>query len=416
MTVTFSVSWSATLEAFVWDRGPAVVNQHIFKVIPEMRVVAPGFLYHLLRHTIRDLADSDAAHGLAMKHINRGPFVSHVVGIPPLAEQERIVSKVDELMELCDDLVARQQARQHVTTRLRASSLDALTNAETDDDLHTAWSRIHANWEALTDRPDSIDTLRQTILDLAIQGLLTDRHDSDGTGTDTFEIVTRAKDDLFETRAIRRHERSLPVSKEEEPFLVPPGWRWCRFDELCSQITVGHVGPMASRYKDNGVPFLRSQNVGEFRFEPAGLKFVDQGFHAELSKSALKGGEILAVRSGNVGRTCVFPAGIGEANCADLVVMRPLPGIDPHYLAIVMNSPYGAAHVLDQKVGIAEGHFNVKSARQMPTPLPPTAEQERISDHVRVLRELCGGLEARLLERDASASAYCRAMTSRGVA
>ena len=88
------------------------------------------------------------------------------------------MAKVDELMQLCDDLEARQQARHHITTRLRASSLDALTNAETDDDLHTAWSRIHTNWEALTDHPDSIDALRQTILQLAVRGRLVERDPS----------------------------------------------------------------------------------------------------------------------------------------------------------------------------------------------------------------------------------------------
>ena len=82
------------------------------------------------------------------------------------------MAKVDELVPALRRPRSRQQARHAHHHPLRASSLDALTNAETDDDLHTAWSRIHTNWEALIRSPDSIDALRQTILQLAVQGRL----------------------------------------------------------------------------------------------------------------------------------------------------------------------------------------------------------------------------------------------------
>ena len=81
------VSWSATLEAFKWDRGEGVLNQHIFRVIPDDGLTDREFLLLLLRSAVREMADSEHAHGLVMTHINRGPFLNHVVAIPPLAEQ-----------------------------------------------------------------------------------------------------------------------------------------------------------------------------------------------------------------------------------------------------------------------------------------------------------------------------------------
>jgi type I restriction enzyme S subunit len=95
------VSWSATLDAFIWRGEEAVLNQHIFRVLPAP-LADKRFLYWLLKWVIRQLAESDHAHGLVMSHINRGPFLAHPIPLPPLAEQKRIVAKVDELMVLCD--------------------------------------------------------------------------------------------------------------------------------------------------------------------------------------------------------------------------------------------------------------------------------------------------------------------------
>ena len=90
------VSWSATLDAFIWDREDGVLNQHIFKVTPS-GCVNTDFLFYQLRELIAEMAASEHLHGSTMKHINRGPFLAHSSALPPLAEQRRIVTKLDAL-------------------------------------------------------------------------------------------------------------------------------------------------------------------------------------------------------------------------------------------------------------------------------------------------------------------------------
>jgi type I restriction enzyme S subunit len=91
------VSWSATLGSFVWDRGPAVLNQHIFKVIPDYALIEKEFLHYLILANLRVLAEH--THGIAMKHITKAKFEKIEVSVPPLCEQQRIVARIKACME-----------------------------------------------------------------------------------------------------------------------------------------------------------------------------------------------------------------------------------------------------------------------------------------------------------------------------
>ncbi|MEI8282323.1 MAG: restriction endonuclease subunit S, partial [Armatimonadota bacterium] len=117
------VSWSATLDAFIWDREPALVNQHIFRVIPNERVVTKKFLFYLLKLAIRQMVDSEHLHGSTMKHINRGPFLAHEVPIPSLAHQEQIVDSLETQFSRLDAGIAALKCAHANLKRYRASVL-----------------------------------------------------------------------------------------------------------------------------------------------------------------------------------------------------------------------------------------------------------------------------------------------------
>jgi type I restriction enzyme S subunit len=105
------VSWSATLDAFIWDREEALVNQHIFRVIPESALVTKKYLFYLLKEAIQEMQKTEHLHGSTMKHINRGPFMAHKIPIAPRSEQNRIVDEIEKQFTRLDDAVAAPQAR-----------------------------------------------------------------------------------------------------------------------------------------------------------------------------------------------------------------------------------------------------------------------------------------------------------------
>ncbi len=166
-------------------------------------------------------------------------------------------------------------------------------------------------------------------------------------------------------------------------------WREVELGDVCDRVTVGHVGPMAAEYLPNGIPFLRSKNVREYRIVSEDLRFVSADFHQRLKKSRLVPGDVVIVRTGTPGTAAVIPPGIKEANCSDLVVVTPGPGLLSHFLAYYLNA---AAHrqIDSAIVGAVQQHFNVGSARKLRIPLPPMAEQAAI---VTVLRHLDDKIE-----------------------
>lgn len=87
------MSWSATLDIFIWRREPALVNQHIFKVVPDNRVIDERLLFYCLKLAIAQLLETEHLHGSTMKHINRGPFMAHEVVLPPPVPNKPASSK-----------------------------------------------------------------------------------------------------------------------------------------------------------------------------------------------------------------------------------------------------------------------------------------------------------------------------------
>ena len=151
-------------------------------------------------------------------------------------------------------------------------------------------------------------------------------------------------------------------------------------DDVCDEITVGHVGPMADKYLPDGVPFLRSQNVRPFRFDPKEIKYVSPEFHSKLKKSALKPNDVVVTRTGaNVGQCCIIPKELPVANCSDLVILRASKELAPHYLMYLLNSPHGRASIDGDLAGAAQPHFNVGSAKRMEVILPDLSTQRKIA-------------------------------------
>lgn len=291
--------------------------------------------------------------------LSQQDIASVTLPLPPLMEQHRIVAAIEQHISDIDAGVAAVERALASLKRYRASVLKAACEGRlvpTEAELARKEKRDYEPANVL---------LRRILKERRARWEADQLAKMKAKGQPPRDDKWRAK-----------YDEPPPCDVTDLPTL-PEGWCWATVSQLSNRVTVGHVGPMKHRYAESGVPFLRSQNVRENRFDPEGLLHIPHEFHEELSKSKLKSGDIVVVRSGAVGTACVIPETIPEANCSDLVIIQGPTGLVPAYGAYALNS-VARKHIEAGKVGIALTHFNTKSVAELPVPLPPLAEQRRI--------------------------------------
>lgn len=152
-------------------------------------------------------------------------------------------------------------------------------------------------------------------------------------------------------------------------------WPTVTVAEVASEVTVGHVGPMADEYVEEGIPFLRSLNVEPFNVKLDGVKYISENFHHKLKKSSLAPGDVVVVRTGKPGACAIIPSNLPQVNCSDLVIIRCGERVRPRYLCYIINS-VAAYHIDSHLVGAVQQHFNVAAARTINFNLPPLNIQD----------------------------------------
>ncbi len=318
------------------------------------------------------------------------------IPLPPLAEQHRLVAKVDELMALCDRLETAQKERETTRNRLAAASLARLNAPDSDPTVfqnHAAFALN--NLAPLTTRPDQIKALRQTILNLAVRGKLVEQDPEDEPASALLEQLSARR-----AKERRRKNELTPLSEEEKDYGAPLGWKWVRFGEVFS-IRTGFAFK-SSTYSDSGIFVLRVVNFdqsGAFNLSDAKF-FPPEKIDQKISQFALREGEILMVMvGGTIGKTTivtseVLPALLNQ-NMWRIRSFGEILNNEFEYLLI-----QSINQQIEDLTNSTHGHFAMSDYEQKPICLPPLAEQRRLVAKVDELMALCDRLEASLAAGD----------------
>ncbi len=351
------------------------------------------YLYFLLSQNISIITKNN--RGSAIPYLKLGDITEPVIAIPPLAEQSRIVNRVEELMQLCDALEAsgKLEAQQHA--QLVNTLLGTLTQSETPEALGNNWQRIATHFELLLDRPEAVDALEQTILQLAVRGLLVPQDPTDEPASILLQKIRTEKDQLIAQGKIKRDKPLPPITDEEKPFELPQGWEWARFPEL------GEFGRGKSKHRPRNDRILFNPPIYPVvqTGEVARAKGVIQAYHSKYSEAGLAQSRLWPE-----GTLCITIA----ANIADAALL----GFDACFPDSVVgfvpaqtlgNAKYFLAFMETARNDLikfapatAQKNINLEILGGLLIPVPPLSEMSRIVTRVNELRSLCAELRQRL--------------------
>lgn len=329
-----------------------LTDGHLF-VFRLYSAIASKFFYYYLQYKRPEIEIS--ANGstnqtfLSLKRTNQW-----LIPVPPLAEQERIVAKIEELLPLVSEY----------------------------DEVENRISALN------TEFPDK---LRKSILQQAVQGKLTERDPSDEPAIELLDRIRAEKAKLIAEGKIKK-EKIIPViSEEDQLFDIPDTWTWTTIADTCTNIQYGTSEKSAPSGK---VAVLRMGNLQGGKIDYSNLVYTSNDY--DIERCHLEYNDLLFNRTKSkelVGKTAIYKAEIPAIYAGYLIRVTPIM-IDSDYLNYVMQSHFFKKYCLAVKTdAIGQSNINAEKLKRFVFPLPPLAEQKRIVACVEELLAACDMLK-----------------------
>ncbi|MDM8238771.1 restriction endonuclease subunit S [Pseudoflavonifractor phocaeensis] len=313
------------------------------------KIFDQDYLYWMLSSNYAYMQFCGKASGAVVKNLNSDKVANSVFPLPPLAEQKRIVAKIEELLPYIDR-------------------------------YEQAWSKL----EQFNSRfPED---MKKSLLQYAIQGKLVEQRPEEGTAEELFAQIQQEKQRLIAQKKIKK-EKPLPeITEDEKPFDIPESWKWVHLNYIASS----SLGKTLDKAKNTGdlQPYLCSINV---YWNGISLEKVKEARFEEneLSKYLLQKGDLLICEGGDVGRSSVWEHDVTMYYQNALHRVRFYQNINPYFYKYLIECYKGIGIIDRFSKGVTIKHLVQNSLNAMWLPLPPLAEQKRIVEKLEQLLQLC---------------------------
>ena len=339
----------------------AVLNENEVHIARQLMSITPvGTDTQYLQFYIQSQVEGLKTKAKSMiPGIERNTVLQLVFALPPLAEQKRIVAKIEELLPLIDR-------------------------------YEKAWSRL----EEFNKRfPDD---MQKSILQMAIQGKLVEQRPEEGTGEELYQQIQQEKQKLIKEGKIKK-EKPLPeITEEEKPFDIPESWKWVRLNSIYNFIDYRGKTPTK---KQHGIRLIGSANIrnGYLDFSKEDVYISEEEYLTRKSRGLTKNGDILFITEGGSMGYAAINTWVGECSCGQRVITLQAYSLDlianPLYLRFIQ-STYFQKEIRERKTGSAAQGIKGDTMKKVLIPLPPLAEQKRIVARLEEILPLCKALKS----------------------
>lgn len=394
------------------------IGRSVAAIRPKRTLETTYLYYALMPFTLRLRG---GARGSAQGVIGKAELNAISMRIPPLADQRRIVAKVDELMALCDALERESADAMAAHQALVEVLLATLVNSADAADLARQWARLETHFDILFTTDASIDALKQTILDLAVRGVLVAGMETKEASRTTVALASKAKRSMSEAEGLRAR---APIARgklmrSEDTF--PSRWTFTEFDSVFVTVSGVAKGQKVSANEAIDAPYLRVANVQRGSLDLAEMKFITVKQN-DFERYQLRQGDVLMTEGGDwdkLGRAAIWRNEVPDCIHQNHVfrVRFEQSAILPEWVVLFVNSPIGReffSRAAKQTTNLAS--INMTQLRSCPIPIPAYAEQRRIVAQVDALMALCDALKARLAEAAQTQRHLADAITERAAA
>ncbi len=341
----------------------------------------------------------DEVNTMTINQITQNNLKSTIFPLPPLAEQRRIVAKIDELMARCDELEKLRSDRDHKQITVHTAALNRLLIAKQQSEFNTAWQFITQHFSELYLVKENIAELRKAILQLAVMGKLVPQDPKDQPASELLKKIEAEKERLVKEGKIKS-QTPLPDIRKM-PYVLPIGWQWVRFEDI---VEISNGVTKGRKLNDKEIvvlPYLRVANVQRGYLDLDVIKDIEIA-KDEIERFELKKRDLLITEGGDwdkVGRTAIWNNEIPHCIHQNHIfkARRLLAEQNEQWLEKYLNSSVARAYFANaskQTTNLAS--INKTQLRGCPIPIPPLTEQHRIVVKIDQLMALCNNLEKQI--------------------
>jgi type I restriction enzyme, S subunit len=368
-----------------------VVNQRVatIKINPNF---SEEYVYCVLQtpliQNVINEAKNSTNDNISMQNI-RG----FLIPLPPLEEQKAIVGVVEELFKEIEELELKTKERIGIKEDYVSSALQQLANGDTEAE----WLKIQEHFKTFFTEKSAVKKLRETILQLAVQGKLTKHWRSENPNQENAKVllekIKAEKAQLIKDKKIKP-EKPLPaIKKEEIPYELPEGWVWANVLEISLKVTDGeHATPIRA---NEGYKLISARNVTNEGIRLHKLDYVsEQEFHRIRKRCDPQKGDVLISCSGSVGRVCLVDK--DDEYCmvrSAALIKQDHVNLRGDYLVYALRSPFVQGQIIEKSRSTAQSNLFLGKIKQLYFALSALEEQKAIIEKVNGLLHLCDELE-----------------------